>query len=91
MKRDAINFENEKIPVLFRKILIPTLLGTISMSAVTAIDGIFVGHGAGAEGVAAVNIIAPIFMIMSGIGLMAPAAPWWLPFICLNKRTRWPV
>lgn len=70
MKRDAIDFEHESVSVLFRKILIPTLLGTISISAVTAIDGIFVGHGVGANGVAAVNIVVPIYQIMSGVGLM---------------------
>ena len=70
MKRDAIDFEHERVSVLFRKILIPTLLGTISISAVTAIDGIFVGHGVGANGVAAVNIVVPIYQIMSGVGLM---------------------
>ena len=51
MKRDAIDFEKDKVSTLFRKLLIPTLLGTISISAVTAIDGIFVGHGVGADGV----------------------------------------
>lgn len=70
MKRDVIDFEHESVSVLFRKILIPTLLGTISISAVTAIDGIFVGHGVGANGVAAVNIVVPIYQIMSGVGLM---------------------
>ena len=43
------------------------------MCAVTAIDGIFVGHGVGADGVAAVNIVVPIYQIMSGIGLMIGA------------------
>lgn len=70
MKRDAINFESEKTSVLFRKLLMPTLLGTISISAVTAIDGIFVGHGVGADGVGAINFIVPIYQIISGIGLM---------------------
>lgn len=70
MNRDAINFETEKVSVLFRKLLIPTLLGSLSISAVTAIDGIFVGHGVGASGVAAVNIAVPIYQIMSAIGLM---------------------
>lgn len=70
MKRDAIDFEKERVTVLFRKLLIPTLLGTMSLSAVTAIDGILVGHGVGAEGVAAINIIVPIYQIMSGVGLM---------------------
>ena len=73
MKRDAINFEKDRVSALFRKLLIPTLLGTISMSAVTAVDGIFVGHGVGADGVAAVNIVVPIYQIMSGIGLMIGA------------------
>ncbi len=49
MKRDAIDFEKDRVSALFRKLLIPTLLGTISMSAVTAVDGIFVGHGVGAD------------------------------------------
>lgn len=70
MKRDAIDFANEKVSVLFRKLLLPTLLGTISISAVTAIDGIFVGHGTGADGVAAINFIVPVYQIISGIGLM---------------------
>ena len=73
MERDAIDFEKERVPVLFRKLLIPTLLGTISISAVTAIDGIFVGHGVGAHGVAAVNIVVPIYQIISGLGLMIGA------------------
>lgn len=73
MKKEAIDFENEKVSVLFRKLLIPTLLGTVSLSAVTAIDGIFVGHGVGAVGVATVNIVVPIYQIMSGIGLMIGA------------------
>ena len=73
MKRDVIDFEKDRVSALFRKLLIPTLLGTISMSAVTAVDGIFVGHGVGADGVAAVNIVVPIYQIMSGIGLMIGA------------------
>ena len=70
MKRDAINFEEEKVLAFFRKILIPTLPGTISISAVTAIVGIFIGHDAGADGVAVVNIVVPIYLLVSGIGLM---------------------
>lgn len=70
MKRDAIDFKHEKVSVLFRRLLLPTLLGTLSISAVTAIDGIFVGHGTGADGVAAVNFIVPVYLIMSGLGLM---------------------
>lgn len=70
MERNAINFKDEKVSTLFRKLLIPTFLGAIALSAVATIDGIFIGHGVGADGVAAVNIILPIYQIMSGIGLM---------------------
>lgn len=73
MKRDAIDFENGNVSFLFRKLLIPTLLGTLALSAVTAIDGIFVGHGVGANGVAAVNIVVPMYQIMAGLGLMIGA------------------
>ena len=70
MKRDAIDFESNDIGKLFRKMLAPTLLGTLAMSAMTVIDGVIVGHGVGAMGVAAVNIVVPIYLIMSGIALM---------------------
>lgn len=73
MKRDAIDFESNDIGRLFRKMLVPTLLGTLAMSAMTVIDGVIVGHGVGAIGVAAVNIVVPIYLIMSGIALMVGA------------------
>lgn len=73
MKRDAIDFQSDEIGKLFRKLLMPTLFGALSMSAMTAIDGIIVGHGVGAVGVAAVNIVVPIYTLMSGIALMVGA------------------
>lgn len=70
MKRDHIDFRNAKIPALFRSIFLPTLLGMLCMSVMTMIDGAFVGHGVGSDGLAAVNIFCPLWLIMSGIGLM---------------------
>lgn len=70
MKRDAIDFGKMDIASLFRALFFPTLVGMIFNSALTVIDGIFVGQGVGANGIAAVNIVAPIFMITTGIGLM---------------------
>lgn len=70
MKRDHIDFRNAKIPALFRSIFLPTLLGMVCMSVMTMIDGAFVGHGVGSDGLAAVNIFCPLWLIMSGIGLM---------------------
>ena len=55
---------------MFRSLFFPTLVGMIFNSALTVIDGIFVGRGVGIEGIAAVNIVAPVFMVITGIGLM---------------------
>ena len=70
MERDPIDFGTVKISKLFRRLFIPTLLGMLSISAVTAIDGIFVGHGVGGDGIAAVNICIPLLLIFTGLGLM---------------------
>lgn len=70
LTRDKIDFGDGKIGPLFRALFFPTLIGMIFNSALTLIDGIFVGQGVGANGIAAVNIVAPIFMIGTGIGLM---------------------
>ena len=65
MKRDAIDLGKAEIPVLFRKYLLPTLFGMLSLCAVTATDGIFVGRGIGSDALAAVNIcIAPTMVMM---------------------------
>ena len=80
-----MNFGTEKISTLFKKIFIPTLLGMISMSAITAIDGMFVGHSVGSDGIAAINITAPLFMIFTGIGLMSGIGSSVIASIALAK------
>ena len=73
MKRDAIDLGTVKVFTLFRKYFIPTLFGMLSTSAVTAIDGIYVGHGIGSDGIAAINICIPLLMLFTGVGLMVGA------------------
>ena len=68
--RDRIDFGTGKIGPLFRKMFFPTLVGMLFMSAQTLIDGVLVGRGVGADGIAAVNIVAPLWMVVSGLGLM---------------------
>ena len=70
MASTGLDYANGKIPVLFRKIFFPTLLGMIFNALITIVDGIFVGNGVGPDGIAAVNIIAPLYMVATGIGLM---------------------
>ena len=61
------------VGTLFRRIFFPTLGGMIAICAVTAIDGIFVGHGVGSDGIAAINICIPLLMLFTGLGLMVGA------------------
>ncbi len=70
LDRDRIDFGDGKIGKLFRSLFFPTLIGMISLSVATVTDGIFVGHGVGADGIAAVNIVAPLWMVVTGLGLM---------------------
>ena len=70
MNRDNIDFKADKIGHLFLALFIPTLIGMVFMSLQTVIDGIFVGCGVGADGIAAVNIVAPLWMVITGLGLM---------------------
>ncbi len=70
LSRDKIDFGTGKIGPLFRALFFPTLVGMVFMSLQTVIDGIFVGHGVGADGIAAVNIVAPLWMVVTGLGLM---------------------
>ncbi len=68
--RDALDFAHEPVSSLFRRMFLPTLLGLVSMVVLNITDGAFVGHGVGSDALAAVNIVAPLFMVTSGMGLM---------------------
>lgn len=70
MNRDSIDLGKTHVPRLFKLYFIPTLFGLLSSCVVTAIDGVFIGHGVGSDGVAAVNIAYAPMMILFGIGLM---------------------
>ena len=73
MQRDALDLSTMNIPQLFRKYFIPTLAGMLGNCALTAIDGIFVGQRVGSNGIAAVNIVWSLLMVLTGVGLMAGA------------------
>ena len=70
MQRDAIDFGRTRIPQLFVKLFVPTLLGLLFTAVVTLADGIFVGRGVGSDALAAINIATPMFQIAMGIALM---------------------
>jgi len=68
--RDSIDFGKEDIRTLFNRIFIPTLLGMVFNVAFVLTDGIFVGHGIGPDGLAAVNLVCPIMLLITGLGMM---------------------
>lgn len=73
MDRDSIDLASADVAKLFRRYFIPTLLGMLSSCTLIAIDGIFVGHGVGSNGIAAINIVMPALMIITGFTLMIGA------------------
>lgn len=66
----GLDYAGGSIGSLFSKMFFPTLLGLIFNALITIVDGIFVGRGVGPDGIAAVNIIAPLYMVVTGTGLM---------------------
>ena len=70
MERDKLDFGDGKIRQLFTAMFFPTLIGMVFNSALNICDGMFVGHGVGSNALAAINIVAPLFLICTGIGLM---------------------
>ena len=68
--RDSIDFKNEKIGTLFRRLLLPTVMGMIFSALFVITDGIFVGKGIGSDALAAVNIVSPLWLFSTGVGLM---------------------
>lgn len=61
MESDNIDWKKMDIPLLFRKMFIPTLLGMLLASTINIANGAFVGKGAGSDALAAVDIVAPFF------------------------------
>lgn len=68
--KDSIDFGKTEIPKLFRKLLVPTVLGMVFSAIFVITDGIFVGKGVGSDALAAVNITAPLFLLTTAVGLM---------------------
>ena len=52
--KDSIDFGSMNISTLFRKLLIPTVLGMVFSALFVITDGIFVGKGIGSDALAAV-------------------------------------
>lgn len=74
------------IKKLFISYLIPSVLGMLLMSINILVDGIFVSHGVGEEGLAGVNIAVPVFSIFLSISLWIGMGGATLYSISLGKN-----
>ena len=68
--KDSIDFGKENVGRLFGKMLLPTVMSTVFTALFCISDGIFVGHGIGSDALAAVNIVVPLWLFATGVGLM---------------------
>lgn len=84
--KETMDFGTDKVSELFRRLFIPTVFGMLCLSALTTVDGIFVGHGVGSDGIAAVNICIPLLLVLQAIGLMAGAGCSVMASIALAHR-----
>lgn len=66
----TLDFDRMSPGRLFTKMFFPTLLGMFSGSVMNITDGMFVGQRVGSDALAAINIAAPVFMLVTGIALM---------------------
>ncbi|MCF0207283.1 MAG: MATE family efflux transporter [Bacteroidales bacterium] len=85
-EHNGLDFCNGDIPSLFRKLFFPTLVAMVFDALFIIVDGVFVGHGVGAAGIAAIGIVSPLFAVVSGIGLMFGVGASVLASISLAKR-----
>ncbi len=88
MEKDKLDWGEMNIPILFRKMFVPTLLGMLLASTINLADGVFVGQGVGSDALAAVNIVAPFFLITTGVGLMFGSGVSIVASVHLSKGKR---
>jgi putative MATE family efflux protein len=64
------NLLEEKPYMLFIRYLIPSIASSLIMSLCILFDTIFIGRGIGSEGLAALNIVLPVFTILIATGVL---------------------
>lgn len=64
------NLLEDPVGGLFRKYLIPSISGTMVTSIYILVDTMMIGRGIGADGIAALNLILPLFSFFFGTGML---------------------
>lgn len=66
-------FVNGKVSRIFMKFAFPAVLTSLLMISTYLVDGILIGQFIGFEGLAAFNLVFPVFVFLAGIGITVAA------------------
>lgn len=70
MRQNNANLLEDPIRVLYRKYLLPSISATLVTSIYILADTMMVGRGVGPVGIAALNLLLPVFSLFFGTGMM---------------------
>ena len=70
MGQNTANLLEDPIKALYRKYLLPSISATLVTSIYILADTMMVGRGVGAVGIAALNLLLPVFSLFFGTGMM---------------------
>lgn len=84
MKEQA-DLLQDSVKKLFGKYLVPSISATMVTSVYILADTIMIGKGIGADAIAALNILLPIFSIYFGTGLLCGVGGGVLLSFCMGK------
>lgn len=68
--KKQINLLTDSTNTLFLRYLLPSISATLVTSIYILADTVMIGKGVGSNGIAAINIVIPIFTIFFGLGLL---------------------
>ncbi|WP_419793436.1 MATE family efflux transporter [Pseudomonas palleroniana] len=73
MNRRSIAITPDNVVAAYWRYALPTVMAMLVSGLYQIVDGIFIGHVVGAEGLAAINMAWPWIGLMAGVGLMIGA------------------
>lgn len=83
---DGSNLGRKDIGLLIRDFSLPAITGMVVNALYNVVDSIFVGHGVGAVGLAAVTIAFPMMLAMMGFGMLVGVGATTLVSIRLGQQ-----
>lgn len=76
---------NAPVKGLFLHYLMPSIAATLVTSIYIFADTVFIGHGVGADGIAALNVVLPLFSVLFGVGLLFGVGGSVMMSVCFGK------